>query len=195
MPNWLPYDVGLAFAKSRRSWIVEHRKQRETLLIHGQPIGKTHRLVFEKTPTVIKSASRVTATTIYITHPVSIDSSGATVQALAAKASIRALRSQAEESLPGRLAGLATRYGFTYHSVQIKQLSGRWGSCDGQQNIVLNLFLMQVPWDLIDYVLLHELTHTEVMRHGPGFWSAMEKVLPDVQIRRTAMRSYRPAVI
>ena len=72
--------------------------------------------------------------------------------------------------------------------------SGRWGSCDSKRNIVLNLYLMELPWELIDYVLFHELTHTEVLRHGPDFWSAMKRVLPDVQRRRKAIKSYRPVV-
>ena len=89
---------------------------------------------------------------------------------------------------------LAQVHGFEYRSVQIKQLTGRWGSCDSQRNIILNLFLMQLPWELIDYVILHELTHTTIMKHGPPFWEAMARVLPQVQQRRRAMRRYRPAV-
>lgn len=194
MPHWVPYEAGLSFARSRQAWIREHTQDRGQPLLHGQPIGKTHKLVFEKTPTATKVASRVTAAAIYITYPADQLSSDAPVQSSAEKASIRALRAQAEAALPGRLRKLAGLYGFEYRSVQIKQLTGRWGSCDSQRNIVLNLFLMQLPWELIDYVLMHELTHTTIMRHGPEFWQAMAGHLPDVQQRRRAMRRYRPAV-
>lgn len=194
MPHWVPYEAGVTFAKSRRSWILEHRETRSRPLVHGQAIGKSHRLIFEKTPTATKVATRVTAATIYVTYPAAHDSADGHVQTSAEKASIRALRAQAEASLPERLRQLAAHYGFEYRSVQIKQLKGRWGSCDTRKNIVLNLFLMQLPWELIDYVLLHELTHTEIMRHGPEFWSAMERVLPSVQQARKAMRSHRPVV-
>jgi predicted metal-dependent hydrolase len=194
MPHWVPYQAGLTFARGRKAWIIEHTSQRKQPLLHGQTIGKSHRLVFEKTPTAEKVATRVTASAIYVTMPASHASNDTAVQSSAEKASIRALRAQAEASLPGRLADLARHFDFDYRSVSIKQMTGRWGSCDSRRNIVLNLFLMQLPWELIDYVLLHELTHTRVMKHGPEFWSAMAEVLPDVQRRRASMRAYRPAV-
>lgn len=194
MPYWVPFEAGAQFARSRKSWIAEHRQTRTASLEHGQVIGKTHRLLFEASPVVAKATARVTANIVRVTHPAACSVSDTSVQIAAEKASIRALRTQAEDLLPGRLRDLAVQHGFNYNSVQVKQLTGRWGSCDSHQNIVLNLFLMQLPWTLIDYVLLHELTHTNILRHGPDFWAAMRRVLPDVQVRRVAMKQHRPAV-
>jgi predicted metal-dependent hydrolase len=193
-PYWLPYAAGLEFARSRQAWISENLIKRVADLTSGQLIGKTHHLLFEASPTVIKASSRVNGGIVRVTHPAACRTTDPSVQQVAQKASIRALRDEAEAMLPDRLATLAKMHGFTYRSVQVKRLTGRWGSCDAQQNIVLNLFLMQLSWDLIDYVLLHELTHTNILRHGPDFWRAMERVLPTVQIRRKAMRQHHPAV-
>ena len=194
MPYWVPYEAGVKFVKSRREWILEHLDTRTSVLEHGQTIGKNHRLIFEASPVTEKIVSRVSDNIIRVTHPAAADSSDATVQTAAERASIRALRAQAESDLPGRLHQLADLHGFSYRSVQVKQLTGRWGSCDTHQNIILNLFLMELPWTLIDYVLLHELTHTNIMRHGSDFWAAMRTVLPDVQVRRKAIKAYQPAV-
>jgi len=195
MPYWLPYASGIEFARGRQDWIAEHVGKRQVnRLVNGQTIGKNHRLVFEASPVASKISSRLEPAIVRITHPASKNSQDDSVQQAAQKAAIRALRSEAEELLPPRLAKLAREYGFKYRSVQVKQLTGRWGSCDSHQNITLNLFLMQVSWDLIDYVLFHELTHTTIMRHGPDFWSAMERVLPDTQIRRKAMRQHQPVI-
>ena len=194
MPYWTPYDVGVRFVRSKLDWITEHQANSATQLAHGQHIGKNHRLVFEASPVAQKVTSRVDDSIVRITHPSACGITDPSVQSVAEKASIRALRAQAEDLLPGRLEGLAQQHGFDYRSVQVKQLTGRWGSCDAQRNIVFNLFLMQLPWTLIDYVILHELTHTNILRHGPDFWAAMRYVLPDVQIRRKAIKAYRPAV-
>lgn len=194
MPHWVPYEAGLRFVRSRRDWILQHSQDHSQPLIHGQPVGKSHRLIFEKTPTAQKVATRVTASAIYVTYPAHQLSSDAAVQSSAEKASIRALRAQAEASLPDRTKQLAQYFDFQYRSVSVKQLSGRWGSCDSHGNVIFNLFLMQLPWDLIDYVILHELTHTKIMKHGPLFWEAMATVLPDVKQLRTRMRRYRPSV-
>jgi predicted metal-dependent hydrolase len=110
---------------------------------------------------------------------------------MATAASLRALKLQASHLLPQRLEVLAQRHGFTYTSVTIKNLKSRWGSCDQNRNITLNLFLMQLPWHLIDYVLLHELVHTRVMRHGPPFWSAMAAVEPRTQSLRREIKAYK----
>jgi predicted metal-dependent hydrolase len=194
MPYWVSYEAGIRFVRSRQAWIAEHQEVRSTSLIHGQDIGKSHRLLFEASPVVDKVTSRVTRNIIRITHPAACAVADVAVQTAAEKASIRALRNQAEDLLPGRLRQLADQHGFQYNSLQIKQLTGRWGSCDTHQNIIFNLYLMQLPWPLIDYVILHELTHTNILRHGPEFWGAMKQVLPDVQVRRKAMKHYRPAV-
>jgi len=96
--------------------------------------------------------------------------------------------------LPPRLARLASEYGFSYRSVSAKQLKRRWGSCDSQHNIVFNFFLMELPWDLIDYVLLHELTHTEHMHHGPDFWSRLKQISPRALDLRRQINTYRPII-
>lgn len=195
LPYWLPYDAGVRFAKSKQQWIAQYQERsRSGGLAHGQAIGKNHRLYFEASPVVKKVTSRVSDNVIRITYPAACTISDPAVQAAAEKAGIRALRAQAEAHLPGRLRQLAQYHGFKYRSVQIKQLTGRWGSCDSQGNIVLNLYLMQLPWTLVDYVLLHELTHTNILRHGPDFWAAMRQVLPDTQVRRKAIKAYRPIV-
>jgi predicted metal-dependent hydrolase len=194
MPFWLPYEAGVQFARSRQEWISQHQQDSGQPLAHGQIIGMSHRLVFEASPVAQKITSRVDSTVVRVTHPSFQSYNDQAVQAVAEKASIRALRSQAEALLPDRLRLLASNHGFDYRSVQVKQLTGRWGSCDSKQNIVLNLYLMQLPWTLIDYVLLHELTHTIILRHGPDFWSAMRHILPDTQVRRKAIKAYRPIV-
>jgi predicted metal-dependent hydrolase len=194
LPYWTPYTAGVTFARSKQAWINGLQQDSRPGLSHGQTIGKSHRLLFEASPVVTKETSRVDDHVVRVTHPAACRVSDPDVQQAAEKASIRALRSQAEDLLPGRLQELASHFDFSYSSVQVKQLTGRWGSCDSQRNIVLNLYLMQLPWTLIDYVLLHELTHTTILRHGPDFWAAMQRVLPDVKVRRQAIKTYRPIV-
>jgi predicted metal-dependent hydrolase len=192
IPAWAPYKTGLDFARSRRGWILEQSRQ-PVLLTHGQPIGKAHHLEFAIKP-VSRPSGRLKGSTVVISHAPEHDTFSPGVQAAARRASEKALRAQAEHLLPQRLAVMAKTHGFSYNSVSIKRLKGRWGSCDQTANIVLNLFLMQLPWELIDYVLLHELVHTRVLRHGPDFWSVMESVAPDAKSLRTAMLRHQPVV-
>lgn len=195
LPYWLPYDAGARFALSKVDWIQARLQERTTtLLSDGQAIGKTHHLTFISNPAVSRITARVQGPQIRITHPDYISFNDTEVQLIAERAAIRALRVQAERLLPQRLKTLANMHGFTYKSSSVKRLSSRWGSCDNETNIILNLFLVQLPWDLVDYVVLHELTHTRVLNHGPEFWLEFEKHLPEAKKLRREIKKYRPVV-
>lgn len=92
---------------------------------------------------------------------------------------IEALRRQAKEELPPRLAELASRYDFAYNRVSIKHNVSNWGSCSSRKNINLNLNIVRLPKVLQDYVLLHELCHLKHQDHGRAFHLLLEHVLTD----------------
>ena len=98
---------------------------------------------------------------------------------VASPSEVEAMRSQAKAQLPGRLAELAARYGFTYNRVAIKHNATNWGSCSSKGNINLNLNIVRLPKVLQDYVLLHELCHLRHQDHGHAFHLLLEHVLTD----------------
>ena len=194
MPPWVPYRAGEQFARSRSAWISEHRQPPAAHLREGQAIGKAHRLHFEPAAQALKTTTRLHANQITVRHPASHTPQHASVQLAARTASIRALKKEAEALLPQRLQQLAAQTSFSYANVSVKQLRSRWGSCSSQREIVLNLFLMQLPWHLIDYVLLHELTHTKVMRHGAPFWKELERHVPRAKQLRKEIATHHPVL-
>ncbi len=134
------------------------------------------------------------STDIRLIIPTGWPDQSAEVQAQAERAAVRALKKEAAQLLPQRLESLARQHGFSYNSVGIKRLKSRWGSCNERQDIVLNCFLMQLPWHLIDYVLLHELVHTRVLRHGAPFWNELGKYAKNLPAIRKEMKLYQPAL-
>ena len=88
-------------------------------------------------------------------------------------------RSVARRVIADRLQELARLHGFTFGRIFIRNQKSRWGSCSGQNNINLNVHLVLLPPALRDYVILHELVHTRVKHHGPQFWAALERYVPD----------------
>lgn len=109
----------------------------------------------------------------FIVCPSATDFSDETLIAFIRKAIIEAMRQEAKIYLPGRLHKLSLLLGLSYHTVFIKELYSRWGSCSNEKNINLSLFLMLLPDRLIDYVIFHELTHLREMNHGPNFWALL----------------------
>ena len=98
---------------------------------------------------------------------------------VASPSEVESMRRQAKDQLPGRLAELAARYGFTYNRVTIKHNATNWGSCSTKGNINLNLNIVRLPKVLQDYVLLHELCHLRHPDHGHGFHLLLEHLLTD----------------
>lgn len=193
LPAWAPYRLGIEFVQSKAEWIKQ-RKSPVRFIKNGDRVGKAHRFIF----TLVAEGepkSRLLGTDIRISHPVALPAEHHTVQKVAEKAAIRALKKEAEQLLPQRLQTLASDNGFEYLSVNIKRLKSRWGSCNEQKDIVLNCYLMQLPWHLIDYVILHELTHTKVLRHGEPFWSELSKYVRNLRDIRKEMKLYQPTLV
>lgn len=193
LPKWAPYAAGAAFVKNKQAWILENR-QPETSIINGQAIGKFHHIYFKASQDSTSPSTRQKGSELWVKYPENASIAEASVQKAAQTIAKRALRNQAETLLPKRLSDLAIKYDFNYNSISVRQLKARWGSCSSKQDITLNFFLMQLPWDLIDYVLLHELTHTRVMHHGPEFWALFDSVLPGAKKKRTELKAYKPSI-
>lgn len=100
-------------------------------------------------------------------------------------------RYEARKLLPGRLAELALKHGFQYNKVGIRNNKRNWGSCSGRNNISLNLQMMKLPDELIDYILLHELVHTKIKNHGPLFWEKLDEITGEkARVLAKEVRSY-----
>lgn len=196
LPYWLPYKAGEQFALSKAPWIAAQKITfGNERLRTGHAIGKAHRLFLQEDPGQHKIIARVAANEVRISYPSLYVAADHDVQQAAQKASIRALRKEAEALLPQRLRALSAQTGLQFTTVTVKQLKSRWGSCTSHREITLNLFLMQLPWHLIDYVLVHELTHTKVMQHGAPFWNEMERHLPNARALRKQMSAYQPILM
>lgn len=193
MPLWVPYKVGVQFAASKADWL-QTKRHTPPVLSHGARLGKAHHLIF------IQEAGRTTVTTrnqgqevrVHVPADAQLDSPA--VQHAVERAAKRALKQEAEQLLPQRVHELAKVHGFTVRSVSVKHLTGRWGSCTQHQDITLNSYLMQLDWQYIDYVILHELVHTRIMAHGPAFWNELGKYVPHLAEVRKHMRSQQPVL-
>lgn len=195
MPYWIPYQTALSFVKKRREWILSKRIVNKPIR-NGQQIGKSHQVRFLATADASPPKSRIVNNgEIRIYHPSGTELDTPHIQEIAQKAAIRALKKEAMALLPERLDYLARQHDFDYKNVKVRELRSRWGSCSSDKVITLNCYLMQLPWDLIDYVLLHELMHTKIMVHGEPFWSAMQRITPEVMERRRQIKTYRPALL
>lgn len=105
---------------------------------------------------------------------------------------IKQIRKKAKEYFPVRVEYFAKKYGYKYNKLSFRNQKTRWGSCSSDNNISLNIALITMPPDLIDYVILHELTHTIEKNHSAAFWSKLEQVCPNYKELRKELHSHTP---
>jgi len=187
VPYGVPQFAAEKFMLSKADWINKHAKKL-VVLRHDDYIGKSHQLKFT-TAAVDTIKTRVSKNAIVITYPIGSKVSDSDVQAKAKSACERALKSQAATLLPQRLDYWSQEKSIPYKSVTVKKLKSRWGSCDNRKNIVFNIYLTQLDWALIDYVILHELSHTYHPHHQKSFWDFMESLLPDYKSKRKLLKA------
>jgi predicted metal-dependent hydrolase len=72
--------------------------------------------------------------------------------------------------------------------VQINSATTRWGSCSGRKTLSFSWKLIQLPLDVVDYVVVHELSHLQEMNHSPAFWAVVRAIMPDYLLRRKKLR-------
>lgn len=192
MPQRAPLFLAKTLLAQSRQQIRTHLRtalvERATLS-HGDLIGKTHRLNLAYGSAF---ASRLQGTDLHVTIPAEVSPQHQTAQRYIKQAALKALRAQAKAYLTRRLEMLGTQGGFNFSSVRFSNAGTRWGSCSSSGTISLNIWLMQLPFELIDYVLIHELCHTRHMNHSLAFWESVEQLLPDYRQRRKALKLQRP---
>ena len=98
------------------------------------------------------------------------------------------LMRQAKRVFAERLDHFAPQLGVRHTRLRLSSASTRWGSASADGTIRLNWRLIHLKMEMVDYVVVHELSHLRHMDHSPQFWGVVAGVLPDHKQRRQALR-------
>jgi predicted metal-dependent hydrolase len=92
---------------------------------------------------------------------------------------IRWYKAQALALISERVAFHAKINKFSYQKIRISSARTRWGSCSSNGTLSFTWRLVMAPMEVIDYVVVHELAHTQVSNHSPKFWRRLAGIMPD----------------
>jgi len=196
----MPYQVSeqkaLRFIQDKKIWIqrsmIRQQRTKKLQTVFRENIEfktRMHRLYLARhCKNTIKSV--VSGNRITVWFPDHTQAEHPKIQQVIRKAVIEAWRIEAKKYLPERVHELASRFNFNYNKLTVKNAQTRWGSCSASNNINLNLQLMRLPDRLIDYVILHELTHTVHKNHQKSFWNALENAFPGAKTSDKELNNY-----
>ncbi len=196
VPQGKQVEEGIRFLQSKRSWILTHFKKEDVIVFDENTIFRT--ITFELK--IIRSQYssfhfKLTPNLLTVSCPQQLDILSENAQSIIRMGIERAMRMEAKRILPKRLAFFAEKYRFVYSEVNIRSSKTRWGSCSSGGSINLSYYLMILPGELIDYVLLHELCHTREMNHSVHFWHLMDTVTGNKSKKlRAELKKYKTAI-
>ena len=77
----------------------------------------------------------------------------------------------------------------TFNKIFIKNQKTRWGSCSSAKNLNFNYKILFLPYDLAEYLVVHELCHLEHMNHSKDYWNLVEYVLPNYKMSHKRLKN------
>ena len=98
------------------------------------------------------------------------------------------LMRQAKRIFTERLNHFAPTLNVQWRKLSLSSAGTRWGSASADGSIRLNWRLIHFKQSVIDYVVVHELSHLRVMDHSPRFWDTVRAVVPDYAELRSQLK-------
>ncbi len=201
VPFGMSMKQAASVVKSKSDWITRNLKkvkayEASAIIYDGtQQIGTRYRRLQVEACNLASPEVLLSADEIVVRYPRSLQLTDPDVQTVIQFGLTEGYRLEAKRYLPQRVAELAKVHGFSYNRVFVKNHRSRWGSCSEVNNINLNLHLLQLSDEIIDYVILHELVHTEIKNHSAAFWQRVEQVCPNVKDLRRQLRNHRIPIL
>ena len=93
-------------------------------------------------------------------------------------------RAEAVKVFRERVARYQDFLGPQPRSVRVKEFRSQWGSASRRGSLSFNWRLLLAPFEVLDYVVIHELVHLEHMNHSVRFWKRVGEILPGYKLCR-----------
>lgn len=209
-PKWVPLHQVDAAVQDKARWIVQ--KLTHTRLRHDELLAR--RMVWQDGATFPFMGAPVTlrlvptialcrAAPVLLPHGLintSMAANGVPLRVLelslpldAESPQIQAavqrwLMAEARSLFVARLDHFAPLLHVQWRQLALSNAATRWGSARLDGAIRLNWRLMHFPLPVIDYVVVHELSHLRVMDHSPRFWAVVSSVVPDYATLRQKLK-------
>ncbi|MBD3808819.1 MAG: M48 family metallopeptidase [Epsilonproteobacteria bacterium] len=97
---------------------------------------------------------------------------------------------RAKQTLPVMIEKWSNIMSLKPTKIKFRKTKTQWGSCNSKNEIQLNTSLMKLPPRLIEYVVIHELSHIRHKHHQKSFWEEVGKHCPDFKACRKELKEF-----
>jgi predicted metal-dependent hydrolase len=94
------------------------------------------------------------------------------------------------EQFQERTEVFSRRLDVTPTSVKVKSYKRRWGSCSTSGEISYNWRLVIGPAEVMDYVVVHEVSHMLEHNHSPAFWRIVKDLMPNYREQQAWLNKF-----
>lgn len=175
------------FVESKREWVFRHwqafrekqSEKTEEKYAEGGSFPYCGRTIFLRTQIYPENRVRVrfSADALWVYLPSALPETER--PRLVREALLVWYKRQAKILFQEKLDDYARKMGLQYHQLRIKEQKTKWGSCSSKGNINLNWRVILAPEQVIDYLMIHELSHLRHLNHSQAFWQEVGKYMPD----------------
>lgn len=178
-PRSLPEEIIYGMVKGKSSWIKRKKAEAESRRIPPHRFLQGEKFLFlgRSYPLLLVDGLGIS---VDLTDNLVISCGKEDIRTIL----IHWYEDRAEEEIGKRCLLYSDLTGLKPKNVKISKAEKRWGSCSSRGNLNFAWRLVMAPFEIIDYVIVHELVHLEEMNHSEYFWKRMASIMPDYERRR-----------
>ena len=199
-----PTDTPLAgasgvesFLHVKRRWVFDAVREIEAkhrrLLTQKYASGATLQfrgrwLMLNVQPRDVEAVEIACRSKFHVSVPMALDGVGK-LEAIRAAFGVW-LRNRAHRDV--RRFGRRHQAGLGVHArgFRLSESKSRWGSLGHDGTVRVHWRLVQAPLAALEYVVAHEVAHLVHRTHGPEFWAALSRTLPDWPERKAMLEAW-----
>lgn len=193
-PEGIDDDVLLKYVKSKSKWIVQKLYEIKEIqtrhidreYVNGEAflyLGRNYTLYVDDDESLRKPVTKLYQGKFIISTP--------TREHSKLKASMEVwYRQKTLEKVVERVAYYQKFYEVEPSAIRVKEQKKRWASCTSKRELLFNWRCAMAPAWVLDYIVVHEMSHMLIMDHSKDFWSLMERIMPDYDKRREWLKNY-----
>ncbi len=184
-PKRLSMDYIMAFIKDKEKWILRKQKEVEEGKQSNYNVANYNVLLF-----CGKQYRRIDVEGI---KSIELTSTTAMVPSGLSNAEFIALTAKwytklCKDIIINRVDYFSRLMGLYYDKVSFVNSKSRWGSCSRDAVIKFNFRILMLPHRVIDYIIVHELSHLIEFNHSDRFYSVVESIMPDYKEQKKILK-------